>query len=177
MNKYASTVLVLAAVQGILVGGYSLLRDRDGGEPALPTDPPETVQAPLPDLALRYGDGVSRSLADTRGRPLLLHFWATWCPPCRQELPGLLDLAAERGGRVLLVALDDDWESVRRFLDRPIPGYVALANGVEVGRLFGVRELPETFVVDPSGTMTMRFRGARDWKSASMMTLLPAEMK
>jgi thiol-disulfide isomerase/thioredoxin len=154
-----------------------LLRQQRGTEEVSRSAAPETIKAPLPELAVRYVDGSSSNITDRRERPLLLHFWATWCPPCRTELPGLLDLADDSGVEVLLVALDDDWEPVRRFLGRPVPAYVALADGNEVERRFGVHELPESFVVDRAGNMTLRFRGARDWTNAATLELLPAEMR
>jgi thiol-disulfide isomerase/thioredoxin len=177
MNKYLSAGAALMAVQAILIGGYLLLGERNGATDARATAAPETITAPLPDLAMRYVDGSSGQLSDLRGRPLLLHFWATWCPPCRKELPGLLDLADKGATQVLLVALDDDWEPVRRFLDRPVPAYIALADGNQVERRFGVHELPESLVVDRHGNMTLRFRGARDWTSATTLELLPKELR
>ncbi|MCA9617497.1 MAG: TlpA family protein disulfide reductase [Myxococcales bacterium] len=132
---------------------------------------------PLPELALRYVDGSSGDLADLRGRPLLVHVWATWCPPCREELPALVDLADQGAAQVLLVALDDDWEPVRRFLARPVPAYIALADGREVARRFGVHELPASFVVDRAGTMTMRFRGAQDWTDAAKLELFKTVLR
>lgn len=177
MNKYASAGAVLVALQALLVGGYLLLEDRRDAVSVSETEAPETITSPLPELAVRYVDGSTRNLTELRGRPLLLHFWATWCPPCREELPGLLALADRRDAQVLLVALDEHWEPVRRFLGGPIPAYVALADGDQVKRRFGVHELPESFVVDGAGNMTLRFRGARDWTSRATLALLPMEMR
>jgi thiol-disulfide isomerase/thioredoxin len=177
MNKYLSAGAALVAVQAVLIGGYLLLGERNGSNNAPATAVPETITAPLPDLAVRYVDGSSGELSDLRGRPLLVHFWATWCPPCRKELPGLLDLADKGDAQVLLVALDDDWEPVRRFLDRPVPAYIALADGRQVERRFGVDELPQSFVVDRAGNMTLRLRGAQDWTDSTTLALLPQEMR
>ncbi|MEM1350154.1 MAG: TlpA family protein disulfide reductase, partial [Myxococcota bacterium] len=74
--------------------------------------------------------------------------------------------------------LNEDWRPVQRFfLDRAIPAFVALADGDEVERRFGVHELPESFVVDGAGNMILRFRGARDWTSSATLAYLPKEMR
>lgn len=175
MNKYVRATVALVAVQAVLLGGYLLVGERRGS--AAGAQAPEIIALPLPNLVVRYADGSSGNVADLRGQPILLHFWATWCPPCRDELPGLLALAEGENRRVLLVALDEDWGPVRRFLDATVPACVALADGNEVERLFGVHELPETFVVDRAGSMTLRFRGARDWTTAATLDLLPQEIR
>lgn len=175
MNKYVRATVALVAVQAVLLGGYLLAGERRGS--AAGAQAPEIIALPLPNLVVRYADGSSGNVADLRGKPILLHFWATWCPPCREELPGLLALAEGEKLRVLLVALDKDWAPVRRFLDGDVPAAVALADGNEVERLFGVQELPETFVVDHTGSMTLRFRGARDWTQAATLDLLPQEIR
>ncbi|MBW2525870.1 MAG: TlpA family protein disulfide reductase [Deltaproteobacteria bacterium] len=177
MNRVLKAGIVLVAVQGTLVGGYLLARECRELDTVPAAEAPETIALPLPDLVVRLADGSSRNVAEYRGRPLLLHFWATWCRPCRQELPGLLDLSENGSGQVLLVALDDDWEPVRRFLDRPVPPYVALADGSQVERRFDVRQLPESFVVDGTGTMILRFRDAQDWTRPATLELLPEELR
>lgn len=175
MNKYVRATVALVAVQAVLLGGYLLVGERRGS--AAGAQAPEIIALPLPNLVVRYADGSSGNVADLRGQPILLHFWATWCPPCREELPGLLALAEGGKLRVLLIALDKDLGPVRRFLDADVPASVALADGNEVERLFGVQELPETFVVDHTGSMTLRFRGARDWTQAATLDLLPQEIR
>ncbi len=178
MKKLLRAGAVLVALQAVLIGGYLLLEGaREDKSGALTSAPPERIASPMPSLAVRYGDGSAGNLARHRGQPLLLHFWATWCPPCRQELPGLLALAERSNGKVLLIALDDDWTRVRRFLDAAVPAHVALADSSQVERFFGVRTLPETFVVDAAGNMMLRFRGARDWTVAATLDQLPQQLR
>lgn len=81
-------------------------------------------------------------------------------------------LAEDGDVKVLVVGVDEDWEPVRRFLDGPVPPYMALADGGEVEARFGVQELPESFFVDRTGTMKLQFRGARDWNSEATQRLL-----
>jgi thiol-disulfide isomerase/thioredoxin len=178
MNRYLSAGAALVAAQAVLIGGYLLLgKGQDGAGDPPATDAAEPITSPMPNLDLRYVDGSLGNLAALRGRPLLLHFWATWCPPCRKELPGLLALAESGTTQVLLIALDDDWAPVRRFLDRPVPVHMALADGSQVESRFGVHELPESFVVDRAGIMTLRIRDAQDWTAAATLELLPKGMR
>jgi len=178
MNRVLRTGFALVALQAVLVGGYLLVGEGTrGGDPIPRAEPVETIASPMPDLVVRYIDGSSKNLAELRGRPLLLHFWATWCPPCRQELPHLLTLAESGRIDVLLIALDDDWAPVRRFLERPVPATMALADGSQVRSRFGVHELPESFVIDRTGNMTLRFRGPQDWTAAATLERLSKAMR
>ncbi len=174
MNKYLRAGAALVALQAVLIGGYLLLKRSQGGaEESRVAGVVEKIASPMPNLVLRQIDGSSKNLTELRGRPLLLHFWATWCPPCRKELPALLALAERGTNNVLLIALDEDWAAVRRFLDRPVPAHIALADGSQVKSRFGVHELPESFIVNRAGIMTLRLRGAQDWTAAATLELLP----
>jgi thiol-disulfide isomerase/thioredoxin len=111
-------------------------------------------------LRVRGGDRL-----DLRGlaRPTLLHFWATWCAPCRVELPGLLALPETHPVQVVAVALDRDWADVEQFLGGREFSNVYLADAAEVETALGVQTLPVTYLVQPGGQLRLRFDGARDW--------------
>lgn len=102
-------------------------------------------------------------------RPRVVHFWATWCGPCRTELPGLLalgrDLRAE-GIDLVAVAVDDEWEDIRAFFGGEVPAEVVVTDDAAVHKRFGVSTLPDTYLVDRSGALLVRFHGARDWRTA-----------
>ena len=129
---------------------------------------------PAPDITLVRPDGSKQQLATLRGQTVLLHFWATWCPPCREELPRLLALGRElaRGGQfeVIAVSLDRDWETVAEFFGTRIPNEVFRADG-ESTKAYGVSELPDTYLIDPNGSLRVRFAGARDWSNESAREL------
>ena len=108
-------------------------------------------------------DGTALRLRELRGRPLILHFWASWCPPCRDELPALLAYAAAGEIDVLAVSVDPGWEAVTRSLGAPLPSVVARADGEAVAAAFGVRSLPVSFVLDRAGVLRLRLDGPRDW--------------
>ncbi len=119
----------------------------------------------MPALSLTARDGTSAGLPTTQRRTLV-HFWATWCPPCRFELPGLLALSDDGRVDVVAIALDDDWADVDRFLDRRAGANVFLGNASEARSALGVHTLPVTFVVE-SGQIRLRFDGARDWSDST----------
>ncbi|HET9976857.1 MAG TPA: TlpA disulfide reductase family protein [Burkholderiaceae bacterium] len=117
-------------------------------------------------LAFDRPDGTRLALAELRGAPLLLNFWATWCPPCVREMPALDRFAkaqAARGWRVLGLAVDKA-EPVREFLARtPVSYPIALAGfaGIELSRTLGNRGggLPFTVVFDRRGRVRARHAG------------------
>lgn len=117
-------------------------------------------------LRLQTPEGSSLALESFRGHPLLLNFWATWCPPCLREMPALDRVAAEqaaRGWRVLGLAVDN-LEPVRQFLARqPVRYPVALvgAEGVALSRQLGNTQggLPFTVLIAPDGRILKRKLG------------------
>ncbi len=119
---------------------------------ALPPAP--AVGHPAPDIALATADGQTLRLSDLRGMPVVLNFWATWCAPCRTELPELQAAGRRLAGQVAIVGVDqgEPVEDVRALASQigltfPIP----LDDQGQVGRLYGVRGLPTTFFVDRGG--------------------------
>ena len=137
-------------------------------------DAPASVEDPsvaitplaLPPVALEGPDGA-RSGARF-DRPTLLHFWATWCAPCRTELPGLLRLADEVEGVRVVAVTDEPWSAVRRhFAPAEVPRAIARDPGRALAGALGVGSLPETYVVDTEGVARRRIAGAIDWTRPS----------
>lgn len=132
-----------------------------------------------PELQLDGPDGSKRRLSEHQGRVVLLHFWATWCPPCREELPGLLKLGRElsREGQFTLVALslDDDWPAVRDFFGGAIPLEV-MRDEAGSSKRYGVSTLPDTYLIAADGMLRLRFHGARDWRSRQAREVIQQEM-
>jgi peroxiredoxin len=110
-----------------------------------------------PDFTLRSLDGKTVSLADFRGRPVLLNFWATWCGPCRQEIPFLQEVSEDpewkdRGLMVLAVNLGESAIAVQSFVnDNGLTFTVLLDNGNEVGAQYNARYIPTTYFIDKDG--------------------------
>lgn len=120
-----------------------------------------------PDFSLTDGEnGPKVNLADLRGHYVFLHFWATWCVPCREELPSINVLAQEFGNKVamLAVSVDDDWNEVKRFYGNAPPRYRVLWDpSRKTPRAYGTEKFPETYVINPEGQVVAKFVGQRDW--------------
>lgn len=154
--------LAIVALQGAVV--YFVLRverEREEVRPAFRVE--HVAPRPAPDLVWTTEDGSRGSVADAAGGVIVLHFWATWCPPCVTELPGLIDLGRDDAVRVIAVALDEDWAEVRKFFSGRIPPGVVRASPSAVKQAYGVSVLPETWVIDADGLLRMRIAGERDW--------------
>jgi cytochrome c biogenesis protein CcmG, thiol:disulfide interchange protein DsbE len=106
-------------------------------------------------------------LAST-GRTTLVHVWATWCPPCRQELPGLLAVPSEYDVDVIAIALDKNWADVDRHLDGLDASGVFLGDSESVKRSLVVSTLPVTFILRQD-QVALRFDGARDWTDRAFL--------
>jgi len=129
---------------------------------------PVGERLPAPDFTLSTPSGASLSLTELRGKVVLLNFWATWCVPCRKEMPAIEALYQrykDRGLEVLAVSLDKGSTSVvEAFVKEMGVTYrVALDPTWATARTYGVRGLPATFLLDRAGNVVMRELGERDW--------------
>lgn len=175
-------VLVLAAVQAAAIAIYKAGRRSASSERPTTAFAVETL-APraAPELVLERSDGARISLAGLAGKPVLVHFWATWCRPCRTELPGLFATATtlERSMpfAFLAISVDDSWEEMRAYFDGRIPPSVVRPETAEVHRLFGAATLPDSYLVDASGRIVQRYSGARDWSTAEARASLASAVE
>ncbi|MCP5276741.1 MAG: TlpA family protein disulfide reductase [Thiobacillus sp.] len=122
-----------------------------------------------PALKLQDLDGKAHDLADLKGRVVLINFWATWCPPCRREMPSLERLRqrlAEKGLAVIAVDVGEDADTVFSFTGQlePAPAFpLLLDRDSKAMQAWKVKGLPTTFVVDPQGRVVYRAVGGREF--------------
>jgi peroxiredoxin len=131
-----------------------------------------------PDFLLRDPSGSVLSLSDLQGHPVILHFWATWCKPCREELPTLEALTHQMtDSGVILVAVAIDAEAdaarVRRYAhDLGVSFPVYLAREGTISDRYWSWGVPVTYLIDPEGRLVARSLGPRNWATASMRALI-----
>jgi cytochrome c biogenesis protein CcmG/thiol:disulfide interchange protein DsbE len=112
-----------------------------------------------PEFTLKDADGRTVTLADYKGKVILLNFWATWCGPCKIEIPWFIDFEQkykDRGFAVLGVSMDEEgWEIVKPYIEKNKLNYRVLMGNDGVATLYGgVESLPTTFVIDHEGRIT-----------------------
>ena len=115
------------------------------------------------------------SLSQQRGHPVLLNFWATWCPPCVDEMPSLEDLAAACDGtdmRMLAVSVDDELGPDPPFLRKGSDIGVLLDTSHDIPKKFGTEKYPETFMIDAAGRVRYYFINKRDWSRPEAVACL-----
>ncbi len=126
---------------------------------------------PTPDFSLDGGDGPTLSLASLRGSPVLLNFWASWCEPCRTEMPSLELLETrhrQTGLRVLAINFRETDATVRRFVEQTGLSLTVLRDrDGGVAKAYGVRIYPTTVAIDASGRARFMVIGEVDWLGAA----------
>lgn len=161
-------ILVFAAIggtAGFLVGAH--VYDN-------PPPPPGVTQHDIGDVVaaetpLTDAGGAARTLGEWRGRLLVINYWASWCPPCVEEMPLLDRFAEANAGRVAVIGIaEDDPDAVTAFLQRHPVAYPILQGGIGSGGLPSIRVgnsrnvLPYTVLIGPDGTLLERRAGLVD---------------
>lgn len=121
---------------------------------------------------LKTLDGKDVSLSNLEGKVLFVNFWATWCGPCRAEMPSMVSLFHKLSTPELgMVAIsDEDSETVRQFLeDNPYPFDVWLDPKNILAERFDIRAIPTTLIVDREGRLVMRHTGVQQWDSPNVI--------
>ena len=124
---------------------------------------------PAPDFILPTPDGVTVSFSDFQGKTVLVDFWATWCPPCQDEIPGFVDLYNryhDKGLVIIGISVDEGGvERVKEFMKEYSVNYPIVMANDEVIRAFGgIRGLPTTFWVNAQGRIVKRYVGFHSMK-------------
>jgi thiol-disulfide isomerase/thioredoxin len=124
---------------------------------------------PAPDFVLENMDGERRSLKDYRGKVVLINFWATWCPPCRREMPSMERLYQALSSEAFVVLAVNQWEEKDHVFAYTgqldvFPSFPMLFDPEgETSRAFGVDGLPTSFILDKEGRIVFRAIGGREF--------------
>lgn len=158
---YRSPVKVIGLVLAALLGAVLLVSLGWGLTRATQKADPTLVGSPAPALAIRSLDGKTIRLADLRGTPLVVNFWASWCVPCRQEAPVLNAAANKYARRVEFLGVDiQDSDAAARSYQAEVQSPYPVGPAIE-GRYqdWGVTAPPETFFIDRDGVVNSRVIG------------------
>lgn len=135
-----------------------------------------------PNFQLRDLDGFMVSLSELRGKVVLLNFWATWCGPCRVEMPSMEHLYrsfSRKDFEILAVSTDPQGAAVTRPFQQEIGLTFPILHDADfrTGLLYGARTLPMSFLIDREGRLRYRIFGARDWESPEGIRLVAKLVK
>ena len=116
------------------------------------------------------------SLNQFRGHVVVLNFWASWCPPCNQELPSIMDMQSRLRGQgvvVLGVSIDVDGDAYHRFLQERSVNFVTVRDPLQkVANMYGTSGWPESYVIDRQGVLRRKIVGPINWDSPEVMQFL-----
>ncbi len=165
------TLMLCVGLLLVGVGGYWMWRNAERAPAAAPSREgrPQAQSEALPDFTAVDLEGRTWRLSDLKGRPVAINFWATWCPPCREELPELQRLAQkyeQDGLVVLLVNVDEPEAVVSDYLQEQGIELPCVLDRGELVRQFRVTGLPTTVLVTPEGTLGGRILG---WQGPSYL--------
>jgi len=132
---------------------------------------PERPAAPAFDL--KDPKDQPQRLADYRGKTVILNFWATWCPPCREEMPSMqraYEAVSGDGIAVVAINVGDDADTIRSFLaENPVDFPLPMDLDSRVVQSYPVTGLPTTFVIDPEGRLAYVATGGREWDDPKLL--------
>ena len=194
MKKYIFLIPLLTVILASCGSGKS------GQEPESPVDqpaaPPEasapetamgkrlsslgfqtpTADLPAVDFSLKDLSGQDQNLGSYAGKVIFLNFWATWCGPCRAEIPSMEELYLELGNEgfvIIAVNSQEAGEQVAGFVENIGMSFpVLLDTDGRVGAAYSVRAIPTTYIVDPRGYILGRMVGTRDWFTSEIISLV-----
>lgn len=129
-----------------------------------------------PELTLTNLNGTKTSLHAYRGKLLVLNVWASWCPPCRREMPSLERLSKSANSAHIVVAgiaTDESVNAVREFVaQQGVTFDIFIDTPGNVAKVLGVQVYPETLLIAPDGKIVERIAGEREWDSPEMLKVL-----
>jgi cytochrome c biogenesis protein CcmG, thiol:disulfide interchange protein DsbE len=136
---------------------------------------PPRIGTQAPDFTAQDSD-KKIALTDLRGKVVVLNFWATWCPPCVEEMPSLIQMSQklqDKGVVVLGVSVDVDQNAYHQFItDHKVPFLTVRDGDHKVPDLYGTFRWPETYIIGREGIVRRKFIGPVDWNSPEVVDFL-----
>jgi thiol-disulfide isomerase/thioredoxin len=175
MKKIAIIVLTMAVLIGLTLYADRVTRVHGKTGMSVPARVADVQGKPAPDLRLKDMNGNDVSLADLKGKVVFVNFWATWCDPCRVEIPWLIDIQkkyASRGFTVVGVAMDDEGEKVvAPFVAKekfdvngqqlPMSYPIWIGSDDAADKFGGILGYPTSFLISRDGKLVQKFQGLK----------------
>ena len=139
---------------------------------------PITPSQPAPEFSLIDTDEKTHSLAAYKGKPVIVNFWATWCPPCREEMPSMeraWQKIQSEGIAMVGINVGEDSDTVFGFsAEIEVSFPLLLDTDGQATRQWPIRGLPTTYVIDPEGNMVYHAIGGREWDDEALLDQIRA---
>jgi len=176
MKRRAVWCLMLLLSAMLIVSGCSKKKQESGGAGAVGGN------KPAPEITVTSMKNVPLKLSSLKGKVVLLNFWATWCPPCRDEIPSMMKLNSAMAGKafeMVSVSIDaggvPDIEAYFKESGYSLPTYTDL-NG-DAQKVYGITGVPESFIIDKNGMIVKKVIGPLAWDSPDTITFIEGLMK
>jgi peroxiredoxin len=172
--KRSSLIYVLLLMAGTFIGISHVTDGYAQGIDPLQFD--SSVGSKAPDFTLKDTSGKEISLLSFKGKPVLLNFWATWCPYCRRERPHLNALHKDykdKGLIILSVSTDQSTAKLKEFLKTAPAEFIVLSDSSgTASSLYNVGGLPTSYLISREGIIKQRFMGFREWTDSGSKMLI-----
>jgi len=134
---------------------------------------PPRIGSTAPNFTIHDGQQTV-SLEQLRGKPVVLNFWATWCPPCIEEMPSLLELHKALGDKVIILAVSEDADDAayQQFIRDHGVDLLTVRDTQHENEVYGTFKFPETFIIDRNGKIVRKFISAVNWTSPDIVDYL-----
>ncbi len=145
----------------------------------------EWVDRRAPDFNLPTASGENKSLKDFRGKVVFLNFWASFCEPCREEMPSMERLVRQyepQGMEMVAISFDPEKKDMVNFMDNFLPGDSSAMTVLwdptsKTGTEYGTELIPETYIIDREGRIVARFVNSYDWTRPEVKQLIEALLR
>lgn len=145
----------------------------------------EWVDRPAPDFNLPTANGELKSLQDFRGKVVFLNFWASFCEPCRKEMPSMESLVRQyqsQGMAMVAISFDPEKKNMVNFMENFLPGDSSAMTVLwdptsKTGTEYGTELIPETYIIDREGRIVARFVNSYDWTRPEVKQLIEALLR
>lgn len=170
------------ALYGLIFSAVCMAAVGCSKKESVPSEAVVKEHSPAPEVAVNSLKNVPLKLSDLKGKVVLLNFWATWCPPCREEIPSMMKLNSVMAGKpfqMMAISVDEGGvPAIEAFFKESgltLPAYID-PDG-KAAKAYGITGVPETFVIDKSGILVKKVVGAFAWDSAESISFLEGLMK